>query len=343
MTAIEEVGALDAFAGDWEELALDSRNIFVTREWVSLWRRHFAPDEPLRIIGCRNQDGGLLAVLPLYTASQKGVRTIRFLGHGAGDELGPACAPSARSEAAAALRRTLETNGSDLFLADDLPGDFDWARYVGGRILRRTVSLVADLRGSSWETYLAGRSTSLRRQLGRLERRLAEQGLRYRLTTKPDELGADLDTLFALHRARWQGSPWFASGEPFHRDFAAAALERGWLRLWLMELNGRAVAAWLGYRFAGVESYYQAGRDPAWDKASVGSVLLAHTIRAAIEDDMSEYRFLRGNEGYKSRFATSEAGSVVQLARATSGLGRAVSWALAARSALRRLRPLTAD
>jgi CelD/BcsL family acetyltransferase involved in cellulose biosynthesis len=205
------------------------------------------------------------------------------------------------------------------------------------------VSLVADLRAGSWDEYLAGRSTGLRRQLGRLERRLADQGLRYRLTTKPDELMADLDTLFALHRARWQGSPWFVSGERFHREFAAAALERGWLRLWLMELNGTAVAAWLGYRFAGVESYYQAGRDPAWDKASVGSVLLAHTIRAAFEDEMREYRFLRGGEDYKSRFATSEVGSVVQLVRATSALGRAASWALAARSALRRVRPSTAS
>ncbi len=73
----------------------------------------------------------------------------------------------------------------------------------------------------------------------------------------------DLTVLFALHRARWgEGSP-FLRFEAFHREFAAVALERGWLRLWFLELDDRPAAAWYGFRFAGVESYYQAGRDPS--------------------------------------------------------------------------------
>jgi CelD/BcsL family acetyltransferase involved in cellulose biosynthesis len=31
-------------------------------------------------------------------------------------------------------------------------------------------------------------------------------------------------------------------------------------------------------------------------------VLLAHTVRSALEDGMREYRFLRGGESYKNRF-----------------------------------------
>ena len=57
-----------------------------------------------------------------------------------------------------------------------------------------------------------------------------------------------------------------------------------------------------------VESFYQAGRDPDWDHASVGLVLLAHSIRAALEDGRSEYRFLRGAEPYKYRFADEDPG-----------------------------------
>src|SRR5207249_3746970 len=110
------------------------------------------------------------------------------------------------------------------------------------------------------------------------------------------------------HRARFPGSPWFASAEPFHREFAAIAFERGWLRLWTLELDGRAVASWLGYRFQRVESYYQAGRDPALQRARIGFVLLAHTIREALRDGMTEYRLLRGNEQFKYRFATSDPG-----------------------------------
>jgi len=73
-----------------------------------------------------------------------------------------------------------------------------------------------------------------------------------------------------------------------------------------MELDGRPVAAWYGVRFAGVESYYQAGRDPALDDLSVGFVLLARTIRAAFDDGVREYRFLLGDEPFKGRFAEED-------------------------------------
>lgn len=72
--------------------------------------------------------------------------------------------------------------------------------------------------------------------------------------------------------------------------------------------DGRPAAAWYGLRFAGVESFYQSGRNPADERGSVGFVLLAHTIREAINDGCSEYRFLRGSEAYKSRFTIADDG-----------------------------------
>jgi CelD/BcsL family acetyltransferase involved in cellulose biosynthesis len=75
-----------------------------------------------------------------------------------------------------------------------------------------------------------------------------------------------------------------------------------------MELDQRPVAIWYGFRFAGVEWYYQAGWDPAFAAGSVGFVLLAHTIRAALNDGAGAYWFLRGGEEYKARFAEEDAG-----------------------------------
>jgi alkylation response protein AidB-like acyl-CoA dehydrogenase len=63
-----------------------------------------------------------------------------------------------------------------------------------------------------------------------------------------------------------------------------------------------------GFRLAGVESYYQAGRDPRWNRYHVGLVLLAHAIQQAAYDSMTEYRLLRGGEPYKYRFATTDPG-----------------------------------
>lgn len=63
------------------------------------------------------------------------------------------------------------------------------------------------------------------------------------------------------------------------------ALDRGWLGLWTLELDDRPVAVWYGIRFAGVDTYSQSARDPGLERASIGLVLLAHSIREARPHD----------------------------------------------------------
>jgi len=163
----------------------------------------------------------------------------------------------------------------------------------------------------------------------RRERKLAKaHELAYRATT-PETLEGDLDTLFRLHRARWGDASGFAVAEPFHRDVARAAAVRGWLRLWLLEVDGEPRAAWYGFRFAGAECYYQAGRDPDWEEWSVGFLVLVHSIRAAFDDGLSEYRLLRGGEEYKSRFSNEDPGLETVLV-GRGALGRAAVAAAAA-------------
>ena len=120
-----------------------------------------------------------------------------------------------------------------------------------------------------------------------------------------------------------RSSSFSGARESFHREFAAVALSQGWLRLWLAESNGVPVAAWYGFRFAGIESYYQSGRDPRWDRHAVGAGILEHSIREAFADGMHEYRLLRGDESYKRRYASSPQ-TVVTVALAGSARGRAL-------------------
>jgi CelD/BcsL family acetyltransferase involved in cellulose biosynthesis len=310
---------LAGWQGEWTRLARASGNVFATWEWAVTWWRHFGAGRELAI----RRDGDVL--IPLYVWRERPLRVLRLIGHGPADELGPVCAVESRPAAATALRRAVEEDGCELFIGDDLAAAFDWP----GRTLGQTTSPVAHLAGS-WEDYLAARSPNLRQQVRRRERNLARRSaLRFRLATR-ETLDGDLTTLFRLHRARWGQTPWFGPLEPFHRDFAALAHDRGWLRLWTLELDGTPVASWLGYRFGGADSYYQAGRDPAFDRDAVGFVLLAHTIRDAVSEGMREYRFLRGDEPFKLRFADADA-SVVSVGWARGLRGRAAL-------AVRRLR-----
>jgi len=116
-----------------------------------------------------------------------------------------------------------------------------------------------------------------------------------------------------------------------------------------LELDGTPVAAWYGFRFAGNEFAYQSGRDPALDGRSVGFVLMVHSMREALHDGMREYRFLRGGEPYKRRFANEDrqletigmsrglvGAAALRTAKALerSGLGGAVKANLRARTPL---------
>lgn len=309
---LDPVANLDTLREEWNELAVPTGNIFSTWEWLSTWWRYFGDGHELWLTTCRTPDERLVAILPLYRWPVTGLRVLRFLGHDASDELGPICAPADRLRAGQALRSALDARRGewDLFLAERMPGQEPWTRLLDGRLLRRQGSPVLRFGGGSWDSFLATRSANLRQQVRRKERQLAASyDVRFRLAGDDDRLDEDMDTLFALHGARWSaGHSSFSAMEGFHREFAAMALERGWLRLWFLELDRRAVAAWYGFRIGGVEAYYQAGRDARFDRRSVGFVLLAHTIRAAFEDGVHEYRFLRGDEGYKYRFTDTDPG-----------------------------------
>lgn len=316
---------------EWDALAMASRNVFATPEWARLWWECFGGPARLRVVAARSPGGRLMGIVPLATARVGPVRVARFLGHGIGDLLGPIHAPDGDVTGPSLLQRALSevVTDWDVFLGERLPGDAGWSSAPGTASLRMESSPVLPLcRWPTWDSYLAALSRKLRQDLRHDERALAERHrVRFRMTRDASSLSRDLDVIFALHRARWgEGQSSFAPRESFYRRFAALALERGWLRLWILEVDDRPVAARYDFEFAGVYNAYNAGRDPAWSKAGVGLVLRAHTMREAMASGVTEYRFLRGGEAYKKRFLTEDPG-LVTVARGRTWLGRCVAGA----------------
>ncbi len=313
----------------WAELASRSGNIFATWEWARAWWRHFGRDGEARFIECR-EDGRPFAILPLYVAKRGPLRTLRLLGHGPGDVLGPICDPADAALAGHALRQALSARGKPkLLLAERLPGGA-MSLALGGRVLAREANPRLDIGGRTWEEYVASRSRNVKEKLRRTTRKLERAyEVSYRLCEGTASLEADLDTLIRLHRDRWDGETNFGRESiiAFHRDLGKTLLERGWLRFWTMEADGEAVAAWYGFRFGGTESFYQSGRDRSFDRYSVGFLMLMQTIKSAFGDSLERYAFLRGDEPYKDRFATADDGLQTQV------LGRGPFAATLARTA----------
>lgn len=333
---VERAERFDDLRGDWIRLADSADHPFATWEWNAGWWQRFGAGLDLHALACRREGGGVVAIVPLCVGGTGPLRVARFLGDG--DLRGPVCAAADRPVAAAGMREAVASGSGSyrLLLAQRLPGEQGWSALLGGRRVATHVDPVLPLAGLSWEEFLASRSRNFRQQVRRRERKLVEEhGLAFRLSDDPDRLSTDLDALFRLHAMRWgAGTSGVFDGErgDFQREFAAAAQRRGWLRLWIAEIGGEPVAAWYGWRFAGSEWYYQAGRDPRFDDLSLGFVLLAHTVREACADGVDAYRFLDGAEPFKWRFATRDLrAESVALGRGAVGHLGALGIAAAAR------------
>lgn len=317
----------------WDRLAVLSGSIFATRDWSECWWRHFGHGASPEVLTDDESDPRV--ILPLYRSGRL-VRLLRFIGHGTADQLGPVCDPQHLGLAGQMLRDLARDPSLrwDVMVLHDIPVDATWAPGEACE-MRREASPVACFESSSWEAFLAGKSRNFRQQARRRATRLQDDySVVYRLASN-DTLAADLDTLFRLHSRRWGSAAPFARGAQrrFHEDFAATALARGWLRLWILELDGVPAGVMHGFRFAGADYFQQGGWDPDFDRYSLGFLLCVNAMRAALEDGMSEFRFLRGNEQYKNRFANADR-PVRSVALAAGTKGR-----LAIKAAQKRPRP----
>jgi CelD/BcsL family acetyltransferase involved in cellulose biosynthesis len=328
---VELVDRLDSLRADWTRLAAASGNVFATWEWNELWWRRYGRGRKLRVALSRRDDDEIEAIVPLFVWSARPLRILRLISHGHGDRLGPICRHDDVETGERALRRALEADQHDVFIGDWVAGDRDWARTLGGRVVRRTGYPLLRFANDSWDEFLASQSQRFRKTLRNSRNRLErEHEVIYRYADSTS-LDRDLDTAFRLHRARFSRHSCFFCGdhEPFQRDFAALALERGWLRLLLLELDGEPVCFEYGFLFQNAYFAYQAGRDPALARHSVGFLAEIESIRRAFAEGAAEYRFLGGEEGYKYRFPIEDP-RLETVAVPASSLGRVSATALAA-------------
>ncbi|HEV7770557.1 MAG TPA: GNAT family N-acetyltransferase [Solirubrobacterales bacterium] len=315
----------------WRRLAELRENPFLTPEWYLAWLAAEPGEEPFLIVWRRG--GEVSGVLPLVRARRAGIRVLRFAGARRGDWFTPACRPEDEAAMGSACAALLGRERSAWHLLELTRFDQDcawpgalWEAPSGGisraRSQRLDVLPYVRFGEGGYEEYLAGRSRNFRSQLGRRRRKLErEHGLRFRQTADPARLDEDMETFFALHEERWShrgGTSALSPGaKQAQRSFAAAALERGWLRLWVAEVDGRAGAAWYGWRIGGRYCYSLSGLSQAFEPLALGTVLLAHTIEQAAGEGASVYDLMWGDEGYKKRFET--------------GRRQAESWALGRR------------
>ena len=297
----------------WNGLLGQARlpSVFLTWQWQTSWAAAFLGGRPLHLLRITDDAGMPTGLLPLYDETPGERRLVG--GVDVSDYL-DLIAPAGREEEV--WQALLQHRAGDA-AAWDLHGIHAHSPTL--EILPR-ISPASGLRvsveredrcpvlelPSSWEAYLERLSGKDRHELKRKIRKLERElpGTSVRSHASPEGWEEALAEFLRLHRLSKVGKARFMDErmEAFFREVTRSLAAAGWARLWFLDHEGAAVAAFLCVEYRGSVDLYNSGFDPVHAKLAPGIVLLAHVIRDAIERGMPLFDFLRGEEPYKYAF-----------------------------------------
>jgi len=322
---IEDPAAFQALREEWDELLAASLadSFFLTWEWLYAWWTHLAGDRRLFLLVAR-QGGRLVAIAPLSLRARRvaGVvplRSVEFLGADrlSSDYLDVIVRRGWEAEAIPALAQYLADARLALELAIVRRAGCAAAALSRALTQRRwrmletptAVCPFIDLSGHTWESYLGTLESKPRNDFLRLLKNLTKKfSVRLEPASSEPQRREFMAHLVRLHNLRWQnlgGSDALHTADlvAFHDEVSRVTLERGWLRLFVLWLDGQPVASLYGFRYGRTFYFVQTGFDPAYGRHAVGLITVGLTIKSAIAEGAEEYDFLRGDEAYKFRWA----------------------------------------
>ena len=294
----------DAMAEEWRALARQTRaEPFLWPEWFDAWFEAFGEEA---LIAVARRDNNLVAVLPLQES--RSVLTSPTNWHtpmfGAVGESTDAVAAVARAALATRPRRlslSFVDRGDPLLGVLQAAAEGAGYRTLDVAMLR---SPYLELNGG-WDQIWGGLGSKRRNTIKRRKRRLEERGrLELAVNRGGGDVGRLLDDALRVEALGWKGKRGTAiAADPatdrFYRRVAAAAADRGALRLALLRLDERLIA--FDFSIECNEHHYllKTGFDPDLRECAPGIVLRSMMIRRAADEGIRWYEFLGKEDPYK--------------------------------------------
>jgi len=173
---------------------------------------------------------------------------------------------------------------------------------------KEAVSFEMDL-PSSFDEYLEKLSAKQRHEVRRKLRRLMEEGkIEHRFIEKGDELPAALDNFFKMFMESRQDKAAFLTEQmkTYFRLLTDAMQKIGLLKLGVLELDGKPVAAIMCFDYNDCIYLYNSGYDPQYVSLSVGLLSKVLAVKDSIEKGKKKFDFLKGAETYKEHLGGKE-------------------------------------
>lgn len=324
MQAHHDDAALDALREEWEELLAHcaQSSFFLCWSWVRRWWQTYAPpDSRLYLLTCRDSENRLLGLAPLYWQQRRffgipHLRDLNFLGTGAGIKTSEHLDLLARRGYERVVAETcaaflLQRHDWDRLWLWNIPDQSQTLPHLQQTFGQAARTGICDHPhhldvSADWETTQQNWTRKVGSNLERCARNLQKQyATEFRRVETERELMPALDEFVRLHQLRWQakgasGSFAYPKFEGFLRAAIRQALQENRLAFWTYKLDGQCVAVLVAFLHNGVAHYFQSGFDMEYAKHSLGSVMVAHCIKACVADpQIREFDFMGGGATYK--------------------------------------------
>lgn len=310
---------------EWNQLLerSEANTIFLTWEWLYTWWQHFNSDRQLAIILIEHNNQ-LVGIAPFFREHFRvgrfiSLQSLQWLGIGevGSDYLNLISEPGYEKDVCRKVCEEISHNAKnwDLLKLTDLPSGghaytnfftfFAEDKAFEYQLGREYICPYIQLKGYSWGSFLKDLSANMRYNLRRRNRQVFELlGAKVTQCEEKSDIAPFLDSIFDMHLKRWNlrgGSDGFSTPQvhAFHQAVAIELFNKGWLRLYLLEIEHKPVAGIYGMEYKDTFYFYQSGMLPEWERYSVGMVLLGQTIKDSISRQLTTYDFLHGTENYK--------------------------------------------
>jgi CelD/BcsL family acetyltransferase involved in cellulose biosynthesis len=325
IVAHESLESLEQLRPEWETLLGEypPSTTFSTYEWLVPWWRAFGGTDRLLVLALRDTSSALVGLAPLAVTVRQvfpvSLRVLRMMGDGShdSDNLDLPVRPGFEEAFSRSLLDWMQQNSRlwDVCELNTLPANSSSGTRLSADLAKRKWRGVTSTRpqtvvelAESWEAYLKKISSKERGKIGLRTRRLEKKfEVRIRRCSEEAEIDVFLQALFELHGKHWQqrglpGTLHSPARRQFYGELARLLLARRRLEFWILELNGKVVAAQFGLRHQTTVFSLQEGFDPEYAADSVGYVLRSHVLQQIISEGVRRYDFLGGTDDSKMRW-----------------------------------------
>ena len=304
----------------WESGGID---VFQTFTWTRGWVEGQESRHLRLLIGLAWDDDRLIAVLPFSIQRRGGLRLLQWAAQMFNDYCDALVDPGSQGQDALeqVWKLVHHTGGFDLVNLQQVRPDARIRRLLdtaarASRTLRaqegQEKCMRIDCAWPSGEAWFRSLNKKGRNNHTRGKRILAELGgdVTFRAHDPALPVAPVIDEILALKRTWLEvhhpGSPLLDRDAELQRKVLNTGWQTGRMIIFLLECGGRIAAASINFTYGSRMQAYVTSYDPAYDRASPGTILIVDYTKWAFDRGFRSVDFLRGEEPFKFRLANAE-------------------------------------